>query len=232
MNDKIIGIIGGMGPEATAEMFRHIISLTDVTKDQDHFRVVIDSNPKIPDRTKAILNNGKSPVGDIIKTGQNLEKLTPDIMCIPCITSHYFFDKIQQKIKVPILNLLENLNRYIEDKFSNEITIGVLCTSGTKQTKIFDKYLKSKQIVYPTQTIQQMCVMEAIYGEKGIKKGYKSDENKALLVDASNHLMAQGADVIVSGCTEIALVLKNGDVHRPILDPMKIAAHALVNGKY
>src|SRR5699024_11272640 len=74
MNNKVIGIIGGMGPEATANLFMKIIKATKVKEEQEHFRVIIDSNPKIPDRTKAILGKGQSPVNAIVDIANNLDK--------------------------------------------------------------------------------------------------------------------------------------------------------------
>jgi len=84
MNQKIIGILGGLGPEATVDLFYKIIKLTPVEKDQDHFRIIIDNNPKIPDRTDAIIGNSKDPLPELIATAQNLEKAGADFIIMPC----------------------------------------------------------------------------------------------------------------------------------------------------
>ena len=138
-DDKVIGIIGGMGPEATASLFTRIIKCTKVEKDQDHYRVVIDSNPKIPDRTAAILGRGQSPVPAIVATGKNLEKIGADLLLLPCITSHYFIQEIQNHLSVPVINAIEELYKYIVNKDPNASKIGVLATSGTIKSGLFNK---------------------------------------------------------------------------------------------
>ena len=95
MNDKLIGILGGMGPEATAHFYFKLIKATPSKTDQDHFRVIMDSNSKIPDRTSAIFGNGENPVPALIETAKTLECAKVDVACIPCITAHYFIDEIQ-----------------------------------------------------------------------------------------------------------------------------------------
>lgn len=226
MNDKIIGIIGGMGPEATIDLYSKILMATRVKKDQDHFRVIIDSNPKIPDRTKAILGIGESPVDEIIKTGKTLEKIGVDVACLPCITSHYFIEEIQEKLSFPILNALIELDRWIDKHYPEAKNIGVLATTGTIETGLFTKYLKGINIIYPTTKNQDEKVMKAIYGIDGIKSGNKGDKPLKLLQSASNGLIQNGADLIISGCTEIALVLKPHHISKPLLDPMLIVAES------
>jgi len=142
MNNKVIGIIGGMGPEATANFYMNLIKATKVNVDQDHFRVIIDSNSKIPDRTKAILGVGESPVNQMIDAAKNLEKTGVDIGCIPCITAHYFIEDVSKAVNYPILNALKELERFIELRFSNIKKIGILATSGTVNSELFTKYLK------------------------------------------------------------------------------------------
>ncbi|WAM34196.1 cysteate racemase [Caldicellulosiruptor morganii] len=228
MNDKIIGIIGGMGPEATADLFMKIIQKTKVEKDQDHFRIIIDNNPKIPDRTKAILYGGESPVEELIKTAKNLEKAGVDVACIPCMTSHYFIQEIQKSVSYPIINAFEVVRKHIIKHYPNVKKIGVLATTGTVKMGMYEKYLEFAKVIYPSSTIQEEKVMEAIYGEKGIKRGVKNEIPLNLLRDAAKHLISQGAELIILGCTEIGLVLKQEHVEVPVIDPMDVLADELI----
>jgi len=230
MNDKIIGIIGGMGPEATADFYSKIIKATKVTKDQDHFRVIIDSNPKIPDRTKAIIGEGESPLPEMIKTAKNLELAKVEVACIPCITAHYFIDEIRSEVNYEILNALEVLNEYIKSNYKNARKIGVLSTTGTMRAGMFHKYLPDYEIVYPNDKDQEEEVMKAIYGENGIKCGNYGMEPISLLVAAANSMISQGADLIVSGCTEISIVLTPDHIIKPLIDTMEVLANKVVNG--
>jgi len=86
--EKTIGILGGMGPYATVELFSKILKFTPARKDQEHLRIIIDNNLKIPDRTEAILGNGKSLLPEMIATAKNLEKAKVDFILIPCNTAH------------------------------------------------------------------------------------------------------------------------------------------------
>jgi aspartate racemase len=229
MREKILGIIGGMGPEATAQLYMKMIKATKVKRDQDHFRIIIDSNPKIPDRTKAILGLGESPVPYIIETAKNLEKMGVDIACIPCMTSHYFFDEIQAGVEMKIMNAFEELNNYLKKNFEGIVKIGVLATTGTRNTKIFEKYLKDMEIIYPDERFQSDYVMEAIYGEgTGIKSGVTEGRPVELLIEAGNNVIEKGAEVVILGCTEIGLVLKKDSLSKPSVDPMDVMAEFMV----
>ncbi len=224
MNDKIIGIIGGMGPEATADFYMKIIKETKIKKDQDHFHVIIDSNVKIPDRTRAILYGEESPVPEIIKTAKRLEQLGVDVACIPCLTSHYFIKEIQASVSYPIMNILEETQNFIEKNFSQVKKIGILATTGTVKTKLFDQYFNKNLIIYPKDHIQEQKVMEAIYGEKGIKSGYLEGKPVGYLIEACEHLVDQGAELLILGCTEIGLALKQQHVSILMIDPLDLMA--------
>lgn len=229
MNDKIIGIIGGMGPEATVTFYSRIIKFTKVDCDQDHFRVIIDSNSKIPDRTNAILNNGESPLKALIDTAKNLELLGVEIAGIPCITSHYYIDEINKNTSINVISALKVLNDKIIKDYENVKKIGVLATTGTVQTKLFDKNMPTLEILYPGDESQNKKVMEAIYGDEGIKKIGVTKRSLNLLIAAGNELIERGAEIIIAGCTEIGVILNQDHFNIPLIDPMDVLAQALID---
>jgi len=229
VNDKIIGIIGGMGPEATADLYLKIIKNTKAKKDQDHFRVIIDSNVKIPDRTQAILHNGEDPTPYLIQTAKNLDKLSVDVACIPCITAHYFYEAVQESVSFKIINIIEEVVEYIKKYYPNIRKVGILSTTGTIKTELFNQYLKDYTIVYPTTEIQEKNVMKAIYGEKGIKSGGEPEYARKLLVEAGEKVISRGAEVIIAGCTEIGLVLDKDSFDVETLDLLEIASTILIH---
>lgn len=228
MNDKIIGIIGGMGPEATADFYMRLIRATNVRSDQEHFRVIMDSNPKIPDRTSAIFGAGESPVKALVETAKNLERCGVEVACIPCVTAHYFIEEIQKEVSYPILNALVELDKYIAEFYPDVTKIGVLATSGTVRTGLFQKYVANVSVIYPDADIQENKVMKAIYGDNGIKSGNTGDEPAALLKEAAMGLIEKGAQLIVLGCTEIPLALKQSHLPIPLINPMDVVALAVV----
>lgn len=229
MHDKTIGIIGGMGPEATAIIFQKLIKATGASKDQDHFRIVIDSNPKIPDRTAAILGKGPSPVKAIVSAGKNLEKIGADIALIPCNTSHYFFDQIQAGLKIPLVNMIKELGIFLNNSYPQLKRVGLLATTGTVKTRLYEKYIDGIQLIYPNDNSQEDLVMTAIYGDHGIKSGNTGQRPRQLLIQAANELIAAGANLVIAGCTEISLALRQEDIEKPLIDPMDIVAKAVIN---
>ncbi|MDH7478067.1 MAG: amino acid racemase [Candidatus Bathyarchaeota archaeon] len=224
--EKVIGILGGMGPDATADLFIRIIRETPAKKDQEHLRVIMDSNPKIPDRTAAILGEGPSPLPEMIKTAKNLEKTGVDFIVMPCITAHHYYEDLKGSVKIPILNMVELTAHTISKNFPKAEKAGLLGTTGTVKSMLFDKALNKfgVEMVYPSKAFQNM-IMKAIYDY--IKAG-KILEGKKFVVDVANHLIKLGADIIICGCTETSLVLKNGDLTKPVVDPMQILAQTIV----
>jgi aspartate racemase len=225
LEEKVIGILGGMGPETTEELFRRIIKATPAEKDQDHIRVIIYSDPKIPDRTAAIIGAGRNPVPEMRKAAENLEKAGADFIIIPCITAHYYYEELKEMAKIPILNTIELTAQTIEEKFPDAKKLGVIASTGTVLAGIYNRALARKGIlvVYPPEELQAK-VMEAIYN---IKAG-RILEGKKIIVKVTANLIEKGAEIIIFGCTEISLVLKSQKVLVPVVDPLQILAERAV----
>ena len=228
MNDKVIGIIGGMGPEATASFYMKIVKGTGAKNDQEHFRVIIDSNVKIPDRTEAILRGGESPVKAMIETAKNLELLGVDVACIPCMTAHYYIEDLQKSVSYQILNAYIEVHKHILNQYPEVRNIGILATSGTVKMGLFEKYLGEVNILYPNPISQAEKVMEAIYGYDGIKSGNLEGRPLQLLKEAGEELIESGAELLILGCTEVGLALKQNHVSKPLIDPMEVMANVLI----
>jgi aspartate racemase len=229
MNDKKIGIIGGMGPEATAYYYTQMIKLTKVHKDQDHFHVFIDSNSKVPDRTSAILGKGPSPVPYILETIDWMNAVGVQEAFIPCFTSHYFFDEYCARANFKLHNAFKVCNRYFSDILPGVKKVGILATTGTITTRIFDEYILDVGLIYPTDEVQENVVMKAIYDpEIGIKSGKTEGECITLLVKAAESLIAAGAQCILAGCTEIGLVLRQNHLTVPLVDPMLLTVMKII----
>jgi len=230
MTEKVVGILGGMGPEATIDLFTKIVKGSKVKKDQDHLRIIIYNNSKIPDRTLAIEGKGLSPLPDLIQSAKVLEKAGVDFVLIPCITAHYFFAHLQKKIKIPILHILEETLKYIQTQLKEVHNIGIIATTGTVHAGLFqDTFSKTDiKLTFPPVEAQKKWVMGAIYGKRGIKVIGPSENSKRLIFKVSKELISQGAQAIIAGCTEIPLVLKEGDLPIPIIDPLSVLAQAAI----
>lgn len=224
-----IGILGGMGPEATSYLYDKIIKSTPAKKDQDHVPIVIFNNPQIPDRTEAILHNGETPVNEIVKTAHKLEEAGADFIVMPCNTSHYFIKEISSSVRIPIVDMIFETFKFIREKYPDVKKIGLLATNGTVQSRIYHKIFEKSEIevLDLAEFEQEVFVMDSIYGDKGIKAGRKKDASSRLLT-AVNSLKNNGAELIIMGCTEIPLVLKQKLTDAVLIDPMKIIAEKSV----
>jgi aspartate racemase len=230
MTEKVVGILGGMGPEATLDFFTRIVKGTRVKKDQDHLRILIDNNPKVPNRTLAIQGKGPSPLPELIQSAKGLEKSGADFIAIPCVTAHHFHSPLQKKVKIPVLHIVEETMRHIQSRLKGIHQIGLLATTGTIRSGLFQKAfsLSKIELILPNPELQKNKVMEAVFGKGGIKAIGPSEKSKHLILVASHELIRQGAQAILAGCTEIPLVLRDGDLPVPVIDPVAILARVAI----
>ena len=222
---KRVGIIGGVGPEASNKFCELLIRHTLAKKDQDNIPFLHFCNPQIPDRTDFIVGDGQNPVEELVKTSLVLQNAGADFLVIPCNTAHYFLSQIQERISVPIIDMTKVLVKSVlsEDRTINKI--GILATTGSIRAGIYQNYFKSVgiEVVLLNEDDQQKLVMDAIYGNWGIKAG-KKIRPKRLLQKATENLISRGAEAVILGCTEVPLVLKQGDFDVKLYDPMDLTA--------
>jgi len=227
----IIGIIGGMGPLATKDLFEKIILNTEAHCDQEHIQVFIDNNINIPDRTKAILQHGENPLPEMLKSGKRLEALGADVIIMPCNTAHYFFEELSGQLKTPMINMLEVAAKRAYEAGCRKV--GILATDGTVQSGVYAKAMGKCCIdtVYPGAAGQK-AVMDIIYN--GIKTG-KTDIDTAPFMAAISELQAKGAEALILGCTElpIAFEIYHIDGTKTIDPTLELAKAAIryVDGK-
>ncbi|HDL85860.1 MAG TPA: amino acid racemase, partial [Candidatus Acetothermia bacterium] len=155
MTERTIGILGGMGPEATVELFRRIIALTPAKRDQDHLHVLIDSNPKIPDRTAAIRGQGESPLPLLIAAAKNLERAGADFIIIPCNTAHHWLHELREIISIPIIDMIGQTAERVASQQSSAQWIGLLSTEGTLRSGLYQNAFASRGIALLVPNDQQ-----------------------------------------------------------------------------
>lgn len=232
---KTIGVLGGMGPAATVELFSRIVNNTDAKRDDEHVKIVIINDPTIPDRTRYILGKGESPVP---KLKQNLIKLAEagaDVAMIPCMTAHTFITELEYDSPIRIINAIELVEKRLSNKELNIQKVGLLATTGSIKTQVFQKQL-TKKVIVPNNENQKM-LMEVIYGENGIKAGYINTGIIEKINDIINELKKEGAQAVIAGCTEIGLVMNNENAVLPVIDPISLLAEEAIKiganlGKY
>jgi len=226
---KTIGILGGMGPEATAYFFGLIIKNTKAEKDQEHIPVIIYSNPEVPARTDAILEKGESPLPHLLEGARVLRQAGADFIAMPCVTAHYFLDEIVAREKVSFLSLVDETVLYAQRKMPGLKKAGLISSTGTLKSRLFhDAFAKEEIEVFGPEDEEQERVMEAIFGKKGVKAGFTSGRPREIIQGIAKTLIKRGAEAIIAGCTEVPLVLKEEDIEVPLIEPLQILAEASI----
>lgn len=217
---KRLGVIGGLGPIATAYFYELIIKMTDAAVDQEHIEMLIYSRPSIPDRTDYILGKStENPVYPMVETGRMLVGIGADNIAIPCITAHYFHDILSEGIKTPVIHAIKETAQYLKAHAIH--CAGIMATEGTIYSGIFQRELKEYGIasVVPDASSQQ-AVSELIY--KNIKANRPVEFDRFERVSAQ--LRTDGAEVIILGCTELSLIKRDFAIGPGYLDAMEVLA--------
>ncbi|MGF6757545.1 aspartate/glutamate racemase family protein [Paraburkholderia sp. GAS42] len=203
-----VGVVGGVGPAATVDFMQKIVRNTPANRDQDHIRLLIEQNPQIPDRTENLIGDGPDPTISLYATCKKLESGDADLIAIPCNTAHAFVERIQPYLGIPIVNMLTVTVRHLRETFPLLRSVGVLATSGTIASGVYEKALESEGLrqIVPEAELQAR-VMEAIYGKEGVKAGFTTGRCLDDIAAAIDGLIEEDVEVIILGCTELPLLL-------------------------
>lgn len=230
-----VGIVGGVGPAATVDFMNKIIRNTGAQRDQDHIRLIVEHNPKIPDRTANLIADGEDPTVALYAACKRLESNDADLIAIPCNTAHAYVERIQPYLSVPIVNMLYETVSCIVRQYRTA-RVGLLATSGTVASRVYHAAAADAglELVVPDEAHQEL-VMEAIYGQCGVKAGHVDGDCKHHLMAALEHLVSRGVDIVILGCTELPLILPQdpcfpaGGRSIALLDPTEILARRCVD---
>lgn len=222
---KSLGIIGGMGPLATVDMYRKITELTLAHCDAEHMHIYIDSNAGIPDRTQAILYGGKSPVDELISSAQKLESIGADFLLMACNTAHYFYNEVSQSVSIPILNMIEEAAQAVQDAGIKKVA--VLATIGTLKSELYTDALQKRNIsvVRPNEE-QEKIIMGAIYD---CVKASNFNYDTTKFVEMLENLKQQGAEAFLLGCTELPSFFSYFSLKYPLFDSSSILAKKAIS---
>lgn len=208
---KVVGVLGGMGPEATVDFFAKLVAATGAERERDHLRVLIDDDPTVPDRTAAVLGSGPSPAEHLTRMARGLVAQGAEVLVMPCNGAHAFADAVREGAgDVPFLDLIEVTVTATLTRQPAVRSAGLLATDGTLAAQLYQNAFATAGVgtVAPGAEDQRR-VMAAIYAIKG---GQAEADPATTLREVAQALVRQGADVIVAACTEVPLVLRDGDV--------------------
>lgn len=217
---KILGVLGGLGPMATAYYLELMIKMTDAATDQEHLQSIVMNFPTVPDRTAYILGRSEeSPLEPMIALGRQLKDMGAGVLATPCITAHYFHQSLQDGIGLPMIHGIECVARQLAAAGISRV--GLMATDGTVQSGIFQQQVEAQgmELVLPDEQGQR-DVMTLIYDQ--IKAGKQADP--VLFEQVKQQLRRQGAQVVVLGCTELSLLKKGAYLGTGILDALEVLA--------
>lgn len=237
---KRIGVIGGMGPAATIRLYEEITRRTPILHEQDHLRLVIDSDPTVPDRTAALLaaasSGGKpslpaadvdgSPERHLIAAARRLQAAGVELIAIACNTAHAWHERIAGAVDVPVLHLIDVTTEAAIRCVGPGGRVGLLASLGTQSTGLYQQASAriGLSLVLPKPQIQQQ-VMDAIMQ---VKTG-RTEPARATIRRAAGQLVACGAAAVIVGCTDISVVLAEGDLDVPVVDSTVALAEKIIN---
>lgn len=221
---RALGIIGGLGPLATAYFYRRVVELTPAATDQEHIETWIRSCPQIPDRTGFLLGeSADDPRPKMIEAGRSLVSCGADVLAIPCITAHAFHKDLEEGIGHPILHAIRELGLTCQTRGIRKL--GIMATDGARKSKIYDEILEASGItcIWPEET-DQARVMHMIYDD--VKAGRILSGTDFDTV--GNALSALGAEGIVLGCTELSQATVTMNLDPKYIDIIDVLAEACV----
>lgn len=231
-----IGVVGGVGPAATVDFMTKIVRNTPARCDQEHIKIVVEQNPQIPDRTENLIGEGADPTVALYATCKKLEADEADLIAIPCNTAHAFVERIQPYLAIPIINMLAETVAFMRRHYPERQTVGLLATSGTMRSRVYHDIIAQAGLQLRVPDVaNQARVMNAIYGEQGVKAGFTTGECQDDLLVALRDVVEQGAQIVILGCTELPLLVVQNDDFKVagksvvVLDPTEILARKCVS---
>ncbi|WP_439102130.1 aspartate/glutamate racemase family protein [Congregibacter sp.] len=224
---KAVGVLGGMGPAATVDLMQRVIAATPASDDCDHIRMLVDNNPKVPSRIKALIEKtGPSPVPVLTAMAQQLVAQGADFLAMPCNTAHHFYAELASAVDVPFLNITELVAKRIAISQPAARRVGLLASSALSQIRLYEPSFDTRNIeaVYPeaSQQTELMALIQAIKANGGERCGYAALQNSAEALEAA------GVDCLLIACTELSVVSEQLRSALPFYDAADILAQEIV----
>ena len=221
---RLLGVLGGMGPIATAYFMELVIRMTDAVRDQEHLDMLVYSVPSVPDRTGFILGKSdESPLPEMIRIGRVLARQGAERIAIPCVTAHYFYRELEENIPVPIINGLTRTVEHLKEQGIEQA--GIMATDGTITAGLFRDALLTRGIrpIVPSPE-RQKDVMRLIYDDIKANRPPRME----VFGRVREELVSEGAQTIILGCTELSLIKRDFPLGPGFLDTMEVLAQRAV----
>jgi aspartate racemase len=221
-SQKTAGVMGGMGPDATVDFMAKVIALTDSGKDQDHVHMIVDQDPTVPNRQRAI-REGLTDVTDALGAmAKRLEEAGADFLVLVCNTAHVFLDAVHAKTSIPFISIIDESINEIDRIFPDARQVGVMATDGCLDTGIYQDAITASG---RTALVPEGAALEHLMSLiTAIKAGNQGEDIRQAMQASANALVEQGAEVIIAGCTEIPIVFEGENCSVPFIGSTNVLA--------
>jgi aspartate racemase len=226
-NGKMLGVLGGMGPLASAQFMVRLTLLTSASREQDHIPTVLWSDPRVPDRTVARPVDGADPLPWLLRGIEGLERAGCGAIAIPCNTAHRWYDAMRKAAHLPILHIVDAAAAELQRLEIGRCRIGVLATGTTLAMRLYQDRLSALgwDCIVPDQDEMERLVEPAIARVKANRVG----DAYAPLAAVVRRLAERGAISVVLGCTEMPLGMQAGPpTELPVVDTIDALARAAI----
>jgi aspartate racemase len=218
---RVVGIIGGMGPEATVDLMRRVVVKTPASDDQDHVHLIVESNPKIPSRIAHLVDGtGADPTPELIRIARNLQRAGADALAIPCNTAHAYAHSIRRAVSIPLLDMVSlSVDQIALTRRAARVAI--LASSAVHATELYAKAFSAHGIdtVLPARQDEVMALIKAV------KRGDTGPQIQAALGQVAL-AMANQADMVLIACSELSVISSGMTV--PFVDSLDVLAGEIV----
>nr|WP_089886081.1 amino acid racemase [Citreimonas salinaria] len=221
---RTIGILGGMGPEATVLLMQRIIAATSAHDDADHVPLLVDQNPQVPSRIAALIEGtGADPAPVLIAMARRLEEAGAEALAMPCNTAHHYAPVLAESVHIPFLNMVELAAAQADNAAAAGDLIGVLASPAVRITGILDRALaqRERKAIYPDD---EAALLRAI---RSIKARGANETAREALLAASVELRDRGAQVQLVACTEFSLLGIDLAPRAQVLDTLDLLVGAI-----
>jgi aspartate racemase len=227
MRDALtVGVLGGLGPEATLDFMAKVLALTPARRDQEHLHLIVDSDPRVPNRNEALAGTGPSPVPALTAMARRLENAGADFLVIACNTAHAYLPELRPAVGIPFLGMIDATVEATRRRVPDAARVGLLAADGCRRAGLYEAAFDASGIEpVCLDATAQSRLMALIYAVKAGDRGSPSREEASGL---ARILVSRGAEAIVAACTEVPLVLSADDLDCPLVDSTLALAEATV----
>jgi aspartate racemase len=225
MSEKVVGVIGGMGPEATVDFMHRLVARTPARDDADHLHVLVDNNPKIPSRIAALIEGtGEDPTPVLCDMAKGLQAQGADFLVMPCNTAHYYLPAIARSVSIPVLDMVQLAIQKLAAASASRV--GVLASPAVRRVGLYKARMEQAglQVLFPEPQDEQI-LFEII---KAVKAGRLDDSHRRDYGKVAGNLLAAGADTLLVACTEFSVIGPPAGASAPVTDALDVLVEATI----